>query len=207
MRKLHLKQFSASRQGSASQGSAKWQGLPEKQNGAVLAVCMVFLLLLAMIGTIGMQTSTMELRMAGNEQARIEYVQVARSILDELKTDSSNFSLFGGDYYTFCDASSTVDTVNIYGCDDNSTLTMTETSFIPAGSAVNFRVTNMGQATGAGAISDSGGSGSSGIFQRRIYEVQATVDGTDTSTTNTRGSYASAAVGIMRLQVTDTSYE
>lgn len=57
---------------------------PANQRGVVLLVALIFLAALALISVTVMQTSTLELRMAGNEQERIETLQKVLAVLDEI---------------------------------------------------------------------------------------------------------------------------
>lgn len=63
----------------------------QTQRGVVLMVAIVFLGLLAMLSVTVMRTSTMELRMASNEQMRIEGLQKVQAILDDIREEDSYF--------------------------------------------------------------------------------------------------------------------
>lgn len=65
------------------------------QRGAVLLLAMVFLLLLAMIASAATRTSTLEFRMAGNDQFREEAFQKAQAVATALAEDESHFPLTG----------------------------------------------------------------------------------------------------------------
>lgn len=56
-------------------------GLPQRQRGAALAIGLIVLVLLTLIGVTGMQASTLEERMAGNELDRNEAFQAAEASL------------------------------------------------------------------------------------------------------------------------------
>lgn len=68
------------------------------QSGAVLLVALIFLAALALISVTVMQTSTLELRMAGNEQERIETLQKVQAVLDELREKDAYFPVIEEDY-------------------------------------------------------------------------------------------------------------
>jgi|GEM_PF-992382 len=83
----------------------------QAQRGAVLMVAIVFLGLLAMLSVTVMRTSTMELRMASNEQERIEGLQKVQAILDDIREEDNYFPVVeegylvckSGDTDTACD--------------------------------------------------------------------------------------------------------
>ncbi|WIO73644.1 pilus assembly PilX N-terminal domain-containing protein [Porticoccaceae bacterium LTM1] len=54
--------------------------MKNRQEGAVLIIAMIFLLLMALLATTVMQTSELEFKMAGNEQFREEAFQTAQAI-------------------------------------------------------------------------------------------------------------------------------
>lgn len=67
-------------------------GIPGQQ-GSVLLLALVFVLMLSLIAASVVQTATLELRMAGNHQFREEANQIAKAIAAELALNPGNFSL------------------------------------------------------------------------------------------------------------------
>lgn len=79
---------------------------PAKQAGAVLLVALVFMAALALISVTVMQTSTLELRMAGNEQEQAETLQKIQAALDEIREKDAYFPVIEEGYLT-CTTSDT----------------------------------------------------------------------------------------------------
>ena len=63
--------------------------------GASLLLALVFLLMLAMIAAMVMQSSIMQLHMAGNDQFQQEALHAAQGIADEVSQQPGNFVLEG----------------------------------------------------------------------------------------------------------------
>jgi len=63
------------------------------ERGAILALTLVFMLMLAVITAVVMQTAVLELHMAANEQFQQEAANAAQAIANELALDSGNFNL------------------------------------------------------------------------------------------------------------------
>lgn len=80
-----------------------------KQRGAVLLISMIFLLLLALVAGTVMQTSTLEFRMAGNDQFREEAFQQAQAVATSISENINNFPVTGDVGYKICGGGS--------GCD------------------------------------------------------------------------------------------
>jgi len=69
--------------------------MTSKQNGAALLVALSFLVVITMISVAAMRSSTTELRLASNNEARIAALQVAQSALDGTLSDPDNFIVTG----------------------------------------------------------------------------------------------------------------
>ena len=67
-----------------------------RSRGSVLLLAMVFMLMLALVSTTMMQTATLQLQMAGNDQFYEEAIQQAQAIATELTHNSKNFSMRSG---------------------------------------------------------------------------------------------------------------
>jgi hypothetical protein len=84
------------------------------QRGAVLVAALLLLLTITLVALTSMQGSTLELRMAVNEQERMESFQTSQAAIDYILNDPSSF-LVKGDVagYTIC-------TTNLSGCNETS---------------------------------------------------------------------------------------
>lgn len=69
--------------------------LPNRQKGVVLVVALVLLVAITLLSLAGINTTTLELRMASNQQARVNAFQQAEAGIDGVKTDMSNFAVKG----------------------------------------------------------------------------------------------------------------
>jgi Tfp pilus assembly protein PilX len=140
----------------------------KRQNGVVLLIAMIFLLLLAIIAGTVTQTSILEFFMAGNAQFREEAFQEAQAVVTEISSDINNFPVAGGIGYTACKTGA--------GCDSN---------LIPLVGAVSttadYRVVRRGPLILESLPfrqGESSGS-SSPTFDAVIFEIQVAVDGSD----------------------------
>ena len=73
-----------------------------RQRGASLLVVVIFMLLLAMMGMIGMQTSRLQLRMANNVEAKANAEQTAQALVDAVASNPATIVIFGDVGYTLC---------------------------------------------------------------------------------------------------------
>lgn len=65
--------------------------LPARQHGMALVVCLVFLLILTILGVNSMTTSSQEERMASNTQSQMGTFQSAESAISETMTNGATF--------------------------------------------------------------------------------------------------------------------
>ena len=96
----------------------------QRQEGAVLLIAMIFLLLLAIIAGTVSQTSILEFFMAGNAQLREEAFQQAEAITSELVGDIDNFPVIGKIGYTMCESGKALGA----DCDDNLPVVKSDTT-------------------------------------------------------------------------------
>lgn len=68
----------------------RMQSLPQRQSGIALAVALILLVVLTLLALSGVRLSTMELRMALNDQFRIESFERAQSMVDTSIRDFNN---------------------------------------------------------------------------------------------------------------------
>ena len=105
MRMLRMRVSSAKR--------AKVRALPCRETGSILLVALIFLAILTFAAATTMRTSTMGMRMAGNEQTRVTTLQLAQSIVDEVVTNPDNVVVSGDTGYINC-------TANVDDCTANT---------------------------------------------------------------------------------------
>ncbi len=74
------------------------------QRGVVLIVTLVFLLLMSFLASSLYENHLLQLRMAGNEQARSEAMQGALALVDGVVATESNFPIRGPEGYRICPA-------------------------------------------------------------------------------------------------------
>lgn len=84
--------------------------LPVRNGGSVMLVALVFLIMLSLGATLGMRSSTMELRMAGNDETRVRTFELAQALLDTVVNSPANFTVSEPVGHKNC-------TANIVGCD------------------------------------------------------------------------------------------
>lgn len=66
-----------------------------KQNGAALIIALVFLVAITLLGLTSIRSSTMELRMAVNEETRITALEQAQAMIDLVGSDDDNLPVTG----------------------------------------------------------------------------------------------------------------
>lgn len=66
-----------------------------KEKGAVLVIALIFLILLTLVGISGMDSGTLELRMASNEEEHILAFQTAQAAVDQVTEKRSHFLVTG----------------------------------------------------------------------------------------------------------------
>lgn len=76
------------------------QADPSRQDGVALMMALVFLIVITLIALSSMRGSTLELKMAGNEQMRVQAVQSAQTAIDKV-SNIENFPVFKVGY-TIC---------------------------------------------------------------------------------------------------------
>ncbi len=143
-----------------------------RQEGAVLIVALMFLLLLTLVATTGAETSTLQLQMAGNEQSRVEAQQQALAIIDAILDDSDNTPVVGGVGYKMCDLGSTDVSCDLTEIELASTVTT-----MPSGVGLDYFVTRVGPLeTDAPSMAEEQASSASAYkFVRQ--EITASFDG------------------------------
>lgn len=158
-----------------------------QQQGAILLLSLVFLLLLAIVASTVARTSTLQLQMAGNEQFRQAASQKAQAVVSALIESEANFPLYGDIGHSLCDSASV--------CDENTLAVAMSTEAVPDGVALHYQVQRKGpllldslpyRAAEQSAIS-------SRHFDLALFEVSAEVDGR-----SVRQGHARVVEGIAR---------
>jgi hypothetical protein len=84
--------------------------IQSSQRGAALVTGLVLLVVITLLTITAMRASTLELRMASNEQERTGAFESAQSTVEAVLTDPSNFPVTGTIGFRLC-------TTNVEGCD------------------------------------------------------------------------------------------
>ena len=94
-------------------GMKVFVGLKKNQRGVVLFVSLIMLMVITMISMSLMSMSGIEMRMANNEEARINGLQVAQAIVDVVVSREDITPVIGTAGYTLCAGAS------VEGCDES----------------------------------------------------------------------------------------
>jgi Tfp pilus assembly protein PilX len=137
------------------------------QEGSVLLPSLIFLLILTLAATTTMRTSTMELRMAGNEQQRVETFELTQSIVDEVVGNPNNIRVSGNLGYVNC-------TPGVSGCNANDVAI--NTNLVPTARAGNVAVL-VERLAPALSAPPRGINTSADAFSAARFEVDTTYDG------------------------------
>jgi Tfp pilus assembly protein PilX len=146
--------------------------LPRKQDGAVLIIALMFLLLIALVAATASETNTLQLQMAGNDQLRADAQQRVMAILDAILDNADNTPVIGDIGYKICAAGSTA-----AGCDQALISLDSAVTDVPNGTSNDYFVTRVGPLeTGAPVMSESMASSAS-AFNVARYEITASFEG------------------------------
>jgi hypothetical protein len=94
-------------------GMKVFVGLKKNQSGVVLFVSLIMLIVITMISMSLMSMSGIEMRMANNEEARINGLQVAQAIVDVVASQDDVTPVIGAAGYTLC-AGNSDDACDVY---------------------------------------------------------------------------------------------
>ncbi|MES1944137.1 putative Tfp pilus assembly protein [Salinisphaera sp. PC39] len=75
---------------------------PARQRGIALATALIFLVVITVLGLVAVRSSTTELRLAHNEQTRVEALQTAQAVVDAVLAGTGNLPVRPGDDYRLC---------------------------------------------------------------------------------------------------------
>jgi hypothetical protein len=143
----------------------------EHQSGAVLIVALVFLLLTAMISGTVMQTSVLEVKMAGNEQLNEEAFQQVQAITNAISADPNNLVVIGDVGYKIC-------AVGVTGC-DAARISLTPTiNTAPNGVDLSYSATRKAPLFAPMPFRMSENvAGSASAYSAALFEINAKYDG------------------------------
>jgi hypothetical protein len=79
------------------------------QRGAALAVALILLVVITLLSLSGMRFTTLDNRMAMNQELRVESLQMSQALLDSVVATDSNIVVFGNTGYSNC-------TARVVGC-------------------------------------------------------------------------------------------
>ena len=77
-------------------------GSEQAQRGIALATALIFLVVITVLGLVAVRSSTTELRLASNEQVRVEALQTAQSVVDAVLAVPANTPVNGNIDYRRC---------------------------------------------------------------------------------------------------------
>lgn len=78
------------------------QGIPTRQNGIALATALIFLVIITLLGLVAVRSSTTELRLAHNEQIRVEALEAAQAVVDSVLNNPQNLPINSNIDYLAC---------------------------------------------------------------------------------------------------------
>ena len=83
-----------------------------RQSGAILVIALMFLVAISLLTVSSMRASSIELRMAQNDESRIAAIQAAQAMADAIVANPKSTPVVGGSGYSIC-------TAGYSGCDSN----------------------------------------------------------------------------------------
>ena len=171
----------------------------EKNQGTVLILALVFMLMLAIISTTATQTALLRLRMAGNNQFLEEAFYKAEAISDELSQSPDNFLLDTEVGHSNCPLDARVLDCELRLLPEPMAVTVSE------GYEIDYRITRQDPLVWQDfPVGDSQGTVSSKrSFDAAIFEVDVRVDGSR----NRRGSaHVVQGVAVRAVPVGDVIF-
>jgi len=138
------------------------------EQGSVLIISLVFLLILSLGATTSMRISTLELWMAGNEATRVATTELTQSIVDEVVGNPNNLIVSGGVGFVNC-------TTNVTGCAENGVTI--DTNLLPVAEANKAQVI-VERLAPALTPAPRGINSSADAFFAARFQIDTTYDGT-----------------------------
>jgi len=108
-----------------------------KQSGTALITALVLLVALTLVALSGIQSTSVQLQISGNDEATVEAYEYAQSIVDAVIETSTNFVVGANNGYTTCLNAAP-------GC-DTDTINLTEAMFAGIGIQAKVQLLKIGQ--------------------------------------------------------------
>lgn len=143
---------------------------PKNQQGTVIVIALIFLLLTGLISITAVKTSIFETKMASNEQLKEEAFQTVQGVVNAISADIGNFVVAGDIGYRMC-------APGVSGCDANTIVLDSITTKI-TGSNVTYDVTRLAPLFAPipfRATEDNASSAKS--YSAALFEINAEYDG------------------------------
>jgi len=145
-----------------------------KQQGAILIVALLFLLLTAAISATVMNTSVIESRMANNEQFQEEAFQKVQAIANALVADDSNLVVTGNVGHKICATGVSGD-----GCNTSIITLPSSVTNVPSGVTLDYYAERQGPLFAPLPFRlGEDQAGSAAVYNAALFEVVASYDGT-----------------------------
>jgi hypothetical protein len=153
---------------------------PRRQRGAALFTALIFLIIITLLSLQAMRSSTLELRMASNEEAKITAFQRVQAIIDATVIEPGNTQVFGEVGRRVCSGADADDTPDGIDCDAYDVLLADDLyADDVADGRVRIAVTRLAplERPAPRALGTS-----AAVFAVAAFQVDAEFDGTDIGT-------------------------
>lgn len=157
-----------------------------KSKGTALVTALVLLVALTIVSMAGMQSTTVQMQISGNDEATIEAFQYAQSVVDAVVENPANFVVGASDGYTLC-------AYNEAGC-DSATITLGNNLFTTVGVGQQGVQARVELLKVAGAPRMASNASSATAFNGAYFKVSGRYD----LTSNDRGK-SSVVQGFVML--------
>lgn len=152
-----------------------------RQDGAVLIVALFFLLLLSLVVTTTTETNSQQLKMAGNEQSRVEAQQRVMSAIDAIIDDTDNTPVIGDVGFKICATGSSDGS-----CDSAIIGLSSAVTTVPTSTQLSYHVTRMGPLETSPPVMREEQASSSSFYRVARYEVTSSYVGAPARLGNSR---------------------
>lgn len=152
----------------------------KRQDGAILVVCLMFLIAITLFTISSMRSSNIGLHIAQNEESRIAAVQAAQALADVIVANPASTPVIGDTGFTAC-------TPGQQGCDrDNLAIGNELVEASVAANHVHARVERVGA-----------------VFRPPPRVVESSIDKFSSASFTVTTTYDRAAEGLGRQQITE----
>lgn len=143
--------------------------LHQRQQGMVLIVSLLLLLVMAMLAMTVSQTNVLQLQMSGNDQAKTESLQHGLAITDAIIADKGNTAVVGDVGFRLCDADLST------GCDDY-VIAVEPAVLDPNNATINYYVERVGPELTSAPFLDEESASSASAFSVARQEIVVSYD-------------------------------